>query len=251
MINNMKYFIQDITSLFNKLISSLKERGFLNTLKAMRHRLIFALRTYVDASFDRHYGTDTAGSVSLKDLYIESESKKDGTLYEPTPVPVIRYMLKQLKIDHLQHTFIDYGSGKGRVLLLASEYPFKKIIGVEFSPELNKIAQKNIKIWKNPRQKCFNIQIICIDACEHDIPNGPVVLFFFTPFHPPVADKVINRIKKDLYLSPRPVRILYYGTSLPMIRLLKSISLGYQDLNIGRPFEALKKYRGILFSSAE
>ncbi len=41
-------------------------------------------------------------------------------------------------------TFIDLGSGKGRVLLMASEYPFQKIIGVEFMPELHRAAQKNI-----------------------------------------------------------------------------------------------------------
>ena len=41
-------------------------------------------------------------------------------------------------------TFIDLGCGKGRVLLMASDYPFKKIIGVEFMPELHRAAQKNI-----------------------------------------------------------------------------------------------------------
>jgi SAM-dependent methyltransferase len=236
-----------ILVILGKIINSIKERGFLATLTEIRIRFILALRTYVDGSFDRHYGTDTSGLVSLRDLKIDSESKKDGQWYEPTPVPVARYMLTQLQIDHTRYTFIDYGSGKGRILLLASMFPFKKIIGIEFSPELNEIAKKNIKMWKHSDQRCFDIETICIDACEYDPVDGPLVLFFFTPFKPPVAEKVISRIKRNLCQNPRPIQIVYYGTNLAMIELIKSMGLQQRNLNVNRPFEALKKYNGILF----
>ena len=267
----MKYNMQDMADLFDKLVSSLKEHGFLNTLKKICNRLIYPLkkiryrlirrfkiicnrlirplRIYVDASFDRQYGTDTAGFLRLKDLSIESENKKHATHYEPTPVPLGRYLLRELKIDHSQYTFIDYGSGKGRALLLASEYPFKKIVGIEFSPELNKISQTNIQIWKNDRQQCFNIESICIDAAQYEIPDGPVVLFFFFPFQPPVLEKVVDRIKKSLFHSPRPLRILYYGIWDEKTELISSIGLGQEDLNVGRPFGATEKYQAILFYS--
>lgn len=31
------------------------------------------------------------------------------------------------------YDFLDFGSGKGRTLLMAASFPFKKITGVEFS----------------------------------------------------------------------------------------------------------------------
>jgi hypothetical protein len=48
-------------------------------------------------------------------------------------------------------TFIDLGSGKGRALLMASAYPFKRIIGVEFMPELHRVAQENIRKYTEHR----------------------------------------------------------------------------------------------------
>ena len=38
------------------------------------------------------------------------------------------------------YTFLDIGSGKGRVLMLASDAPFRHIVGVELSPALTAIA---------------------------------------------------------------------------------------------------------------
>src|SRR5579864_7137056 len=57
-------------------------------------------------------------------------------------------------------TFIDLGSGKGRVLLMASDYPFKRIIGVEFMLELHRVAQKNIAGYSSDRQQCRQIETI-------------------------------------------------------------------------------------------
>ena len=77
------------------------------------------------------------------------------------------------------------GSGKGRVLLLASEYPYKKIIGVEISNRLHHIAEKNFETWTNAQQKCRDLQSICSDAREYQFPKGPLVLFFLRPLLQP------------------------------------------------------------------
>lgn len=46
-------------------------------------------------------------------------------------------------VDEL--TFVDLGAGKGRAMLLASELPFRRIVGVEFSPELCDVARRNLR----------------------------------------------------------------------------------------------------------
>jgi predicted O-methyltransferase YrrM len=51
-------------------------------------------------------------------------------------------------------TFIDFGSGKGRALWMASEYPFRQLIALEFSPELHRIAEANITRYFSPTQRC-------------------------------------------------------------------------------------------------
>jgi hypothetical protein len=79
-------------------------------------------------------------------------------------------------------TFIDPGCGKGRVLLIASDYPFHGIIGVEFMPDLYRTAQKNIAGYSSDEQQCRQIEAICMDARDFQFPSGPLVVYLFNPF---------------------------------------------------------------------
>lgn len=63
-----------------------------------------------------------------------------------------------------------HSDGKGRVLLLASEFPFQQVIGVEIDPRLHHIAQKNIAAYRHPFQKCEDVQSICSDVTR--FPRG-------------------------------------------------------------------------------
>ena len=49
--------------------------------------------------------------------------------YQPTEPALFKEMMAILKIDFQEFTFIDMGSGKGRVLLMAADYPFRRILG--------------------------------------------------------------------------------------------------------------------------
>jgi predicted RNA methylase len=48
-------------------------------------------------------------------------------------------------MKHGETTFVDIGSGKGRALIIAAEYAFKRIIGVEYSPSLATICRRNLE----------------------------------------------------------------------------------------------------------
>jgi tRNA G46 methylase TrmB len=99
-------------------------------------------------SFDELYGTDTAGSISVENLQIRSVNRKHGNPYEPMPTRTFEKLLKNVKVQHNDYVFLDLGSGKGRTLLLASNYPFKRVIGVEYALDLHMAALKNI--WPAP-----------------------------------------------------------------------------------------------------
>ena len=74
------------------------------------------------------------------------------------------------------HLFIDFGSGKGRALLLASELPFKKIVGIEFSPPLHEIARANWRNYLSATQRCKAVELLCLDVVEYAIPPEPAVM---------------------------------------------------------------------------
>jgi hypothetical protein len=109
-------------------------------------------------------------------------------------------------------TFIDLGSGKGRVLLMASDYPFKRIIGVEFMPGLNRAAQKNIAGYSNDRQQCRQLETLCMDARDFDFPAGPLVVYMFNPFFAAAFAQVLKNLRYSVEQSPRPVYIAYRFT---------------------------------------
>ena len=95
--------------------------------------------------FDTRYQIDTQMPVALADLETTAPGAKFANRYQGTPVVVIHRMIRRLKVNRQRFTFIDLGSGKGRVLLIAAQYPFKSVIGIEFSKTLHDIALTNIQ----------------------------------------------------------------------------------------------------------
>ena len=106
-------------------------------------------------------------------------------------------------------TFIDLGSGKGRVLLMASEYPFKRIIGVEFMPELHRSAQNTISGFSSDRQQCRQIETARMDARDFQFPPEPLVVYLFNPFSEATFAQVLENLSWSVEQTPRPVYITY------------------------------------------
>jgi len=179
---------------------------------SLRYVLIYLLGYMPgnDRSFDKKYNTDTTGLISTSKLSIsDAKSSSNAIIYLPAPESVTRYMIKSLPVDHADYTFVDYGSGKGRVLLTASNFPFKKIIGVEISSDLHAVALKNLQNFHNPGQKCTDIELNQVNALEYTPPPVPSVFHFYHPFLPEVLRPVLANIKHSLEKHPRSIYILY------------------------------------------
>jgi hypothetical protein len=84
-------------------------------------------------AFDRAYGSETSAIREIGSLEIESGNVRHAARYQPSSAALVRNAIEQLRLDLTQFTFVDFGSGKGPVLLVAAEYPFSQVIGVEFS----------------------------------------------------------------------------------------------------------------------
>ena len=99
-----------------------------------------------------------------------------------------------------------------RVLLMASDYPFKRIVGVEFTPNLVSTAEKNIAGYSSDRQRCRKIETLCMDARDFQFPSGPLVVYLFNPFSESTFAQVLENLRRSLEQSPRPVYIAYRFT---------------------------------------
>ena len=164
-----------------------------------------------ERAFDRRFGVDTAGVVRLEGLAIGGLNREFGVRYQGSNPDAVRRMIRELEIEYEDYVFVDIGSGKGRVMLVASEFPFKHIVGVEFSPELHATAERNIAGYRNPAQRSTSIESVCMDATEYELPLEPLVLYFYNPFLETMMRTVLGRIASSLDRTPRSAYLLFRG----------------------------------------
>jgi SAM-dependent methyltransferase len=182
-------------------------------LKETGRRAFQMLRTLVGAAvdrmYDRRHNMDTTGCIAVSDLDVEGESKNFSQVYAPTPEKSFRVMLNAIPLDLSDFTFIDYGCGKGRTLMIGAEHPFQKIIGIEHSGELARIASSNVAAYRSAHDNCPDIEVLHLDASDFEPPPGPCLFYFYSPFHGKVLQRVVDNIRRSYQLSPRPMVILY------------------------------------------
>ncbi len=179
-------------------------------------------------AYDWAHHVDTAGVVQISRLSVLGKNGISALPYESVPPDEVAETLQQIDVRFEDYTFIDFGSGKGRVLLMAARYPFRHIIGVEFAKELHEIAIRNLAKFRGVR-KCRKIESIHSDAADFAIPAGPLVVYFFNPFRDPVMAAVVRNLSTSLQAEPRDVIFVcvcrwtstQYIENLPGVRELK------------------------------
>jgi hypothetical protein len=164
---------------------------------------------YGDIDFDVDHGVDTTwATVSLRTRIREWLS---GGQYQPSEPTLFREIIESLPVPPDGFTFIDLGSGKGRTLLMASSFPFRRIIGMELLEELNAIASQNIARYHSDEQCCFAIESHAGDARYFPFPTEPTVLYLFNPFPRHIWREVLANLHGSLQAAPRPVFVIYHN----------------------------------------
>jgi len=172
--------------------------------RAIQH----AINRLVDRWFDIRYGLDTERGVELGDLDVKSDNKCRGEPYQPTRVRQFRKLMNALDFPS-DSVFVDLGSGKGRALLLASQYGFKRVVGVEFSPELCQIARRNWSAYRKKSGIDVDVQIVEADVVDYEIEDDENVFFLNNPFDGVVLDKVLKNIERSIEKKHRQVWLIY------------------------------------------
>jgi hypothetical protein len=196
-------FVEEVPSvnIWRELLKDVKKIGPRRTIELIVGRL-------VDYWFDVKYGTDTLRIEELEDgLDFWNESKLDAAGYGPTRMRVFRKLVQVLDLPR-DGAFVDFGSGKARVLLMASEHGFKKAVGVEFSPHLCEVARRNIATYQAKFRRDTEFEIHECDAAEYAIKDDENVFFFYHPFDLEVMSKVLHNIVASWKAAPRKIWLI-------------------------------------------
>ena len=164
--------------------------------------------------FDLQYGVDTSGLIWGEHLRSGERNDRWNTAYYGIAPSVFHAAIARLPIDFREFAFIDIGSGKGRAVMLATQYPFAEISGVELAPELHAIAEANLRIFLGARDIQPRVQLECMDAVKFALPERPLVLFFYHPFCRPVLKRVLRNLGVSLRARPRPAYVIYINPEL-------------------------------------
>ncbi len=147
--------------------------------------------------FDCAYGTDTSGFLSGNDILTGHPAEEHGSPYAGVQPSVLRRALATLP-GLEKSTFIDLGCGKGRPMLIASEFPFRDIVGVELSPTLAAAARRNAEIIGKRCQDRPPIRVEVGDATIYPMPAGDVVLFIYNSFDSELMQTVVKNVEAAL-----------------------------------------------------
>jgi len=183
-----------------KIIKTLKfihRNGIHGFIRECYHRLS-------NNYYEKYFDVNTEGSISAEALGYDHESHH----YSALNYIHIFAMLNKLPVDKNISTLLDYGCGKGRVIITAASYQYKKIIGVERSNLIN-FAENNIDKMKH--RNTMNIELKLCDAIDFKVPSDVNIIFFFNPFEGLTLKNVIRNIYSSYKDIPRKIYIIYFN----------------------------------------
>jgi hypothetical protein len=150
--------------------------------------------------FDEEHGTDTSGLVSGGGLFSGHEHDRFSVAYygmSPSRFRLALTRWRETPGTHAveEYTFVDIGSGKGRAMMLASELPFREVVGVELNASLHQVAEKNLGIWCESGRALSPMRLVQGDALSLSLPEGRLLIFMYNPFLAPMMRRLLERVE--------------------------------------------------------
>ena len=166
--------------------------------------------------FDVEHGVATGGLLFAKKIRSGHSNDAQNTAYFGSQPSVFRtglhFWIAELR-ETGQHprdyTFVDIGCGKGRAVMLASELPFRQVIGIELSPEMVTVAQANLAQWDSRPHLCRDLSVLQADVLEFRLPDSPTLLYMYHPFEADLFGRWVESLRATLPTRTAPLYLLY------------------------------------------
>jgi len=181
-----------------RILKALREHGVRHASRVVAVRI-------TDLWRERQLGIQATGLVPIETLI---QNWTDCHDYFPTAFSSFREAMREVELHPGEDVFLDYGSGKGRALIMAAQYPFRRIIGVEISDTLNAEARVNIDRCRQGLI-CRDIELWTGSATDYPLPPDVNVVFLYNPFHGRVLRQVLANLRASLDARPRRMTVVY------------------------------------------
>lgn len=212
-----------------KFVNIVHREGISHGIRIVKATLFYRLCAWEGRRFDVAYHVETAQPTHLENLSTSSDDVI-GYPYVGTSPWVLRTAIDLLPKRLDQFVFVDIGCGKGRVVLVAAERKFKRVVGIDIAEELLDVARKNVKHFQEHCANTTQIEIIKSDATKFAWPPENLVLQYFAA---PSNDRgVLNMVLQNAYQSysenPREMYLIVVNDhgeyQLDNVPFLKNVS---------------------------
>ena len=165
--------------------------------------LLIIHRMGPDRSIERLCFVRTSKPIPLSILRVPHQLRRSGHDYRPTPRLVFKWAMEALPEPIERYEFVDYGAGRGRVLLMATHFPFEKITGAEIAEELYDDCLLNIAQYPRSLMKCRDVGCEHLSALRLPVPEQETVFYLNNPFNSAMLERVIAQIARSYRQNPR------------------------------------------------
>src|SRR4051794_31867136 len=183
------------------------DMNILQSPASIARRVVARYGEWRDDSLDRKYGIETRGAEVP--AATSDGLAPHGYYYEPIQLAVFNRIMRALPHDPAGLAFVDFGSGKGRALVLAALCGFRRVIGIEYDENLHRIAQRNIARFVGRARLRVPIELRCADALSCRLPDEDCLCFFYNPFDEEGMARAMAGIADSLRERPRRLLIVY------------------------------------------
>ncbi len=216
------------------LIASVRKKGVRQSLRIYAHKTRNRVKAFIsDWIFEIRYATRTRSIVPLNGLCIESENRSQGVHYEPTRIFILKAVFDCLDVEFPKCGIVDFGCGKGRVLVFAAAQGFGNVTGVEFARELCEHSRSNLSAFAQKTGRRFRYNVLNIDAAVYQTRPQDNVFFFFNPFGEKVLTRVLDNIdqarnrQEAFFIYVNPVHRSVFSGRYRTIRHIENHEAAY------------------------
>jgi SAM-dependent methyltransferase len=192
---------RSLTTVPRRTVNFLRTHGIGATLRKIRAHVNNAL-------FDRRYGVQSDQWVAQADLKVVGNNQDFGGPCQPIKPLAFEAFMDQFRIPS-EGSFVDFGSGAGRALMMAALSGFRRLVGVEFATDVCAVAEQNLETFRRRTDKEFEFRILNLDASDYQVDDDDRVFFFYNPFDRPVLEPVLANIRRSYEAKPRPIHLVY------------------------------------------
>lgn len=183
-------------------------------VKPMLERVPLVRRIY--SGWDRVHPFDAAHGVDASGFMPAAECAGDSPLaarinpYGGSQPSIVRATLASLP-EPERYSFVDIGCGKGRPLVVASEFPFQRVVGIELAPQLAAVARVNAAAVAAQHPTRTAIEIEVGDATQVAPPTQCVVYFLYNSFDQTLVTALIENLERQLQERLQHAFFVYYN----------------------------------------